>query len=110
MEQRKYLLMTAKHSSVRHPLFWGQRTNDNEKRSFGNYTDNFKNAEHYTMKEILAEFPSTNIFGGLPSEYPNIQVYDFNSDQWSRQRGPNTDVVFAITERQVRFYTDAVFD
>ena len=36
-------------------LFWGHKTEDNEKRSFGGYTSDIDECEMYTLEEIEAK-------------------------------------------------------
>lgn len=86
---RMYLLMTAKHGSIDHPMFWGYRTNDNEKRSFGGYTDSPVVAELYTIEELKNKFN----FETLPSDqYWTLRKFD--KKEWLNHE--NLDDVFVI--------------
>lgn len=97
MKDRKYLLMTAKHSSKEQPLFWGRRTEDNERRSFGGYTSDPERAELYTAEEILEEFtPKNNLLKIFPieREFGPI-VYMWRSSDWINSR--DDENLFLIT-------------
>lgn len=51
---REYIIVCNKHKSNFRGalLFWGHKTEDNEKRSFGGYTSDINGCEMYTLKEI----------------------------------------------------------
>lgn len=53
---RKYVIVCNEHSGnwAGCLLFWGQLTDDGEKRSFGGYTTGIDRCERYTMDEIVA--------------------------------------------------------
>jgi hypothetical protein len=56
MGERKYLAVSIKHSEYKwkfgKPLIlWGHRTKDEEKRSFGGYTQFPNNAEVYSLQD-----------------------------------------------------------
>lgn len=53
---RNLLAISIKHTQHKWKfgmpcILWGRRTEDNEKRSFGGYTENPYNAELYTLEE-----------------------------------------------------------
>lgn len=52
--KRKYVIVCNEHPGIFRGalLFWGHRTRDEEKRSFGGYTSDIDNCELYTEKEI----------------------------------------------------------
>lgn len=51
--ERKYVIVSNRHTGISGSLlFWGKRTADNEKRSFGGYTSNFNSCEIYTLEDI----------------------------------------------------------
>ena len=55
--KREYVIVSNRHQS-RFPgcvLFWGYRTEDNEKRSFGGYTYGLDKCERYTLEESIAK-------------------------------------------------------
>lgn len=51
---REYIIVCNEHSGIFRGalLFWGHKTEDNEKRSFGGYTSDIDKCERYTLKEI----------------------------------------------------------
>ena len=51
---REYIIVCNKHKGMFAGclLFWGHKTEDNEKRSFGGYISDIDNCEMYTLKEI----------------------------------------------------------
>ena len=51
---REYIIVCNEHKGVFAGtlLFWGHKTEDNEKRSFGGYTSDIDKCEMYTLKEI----------------------------------------------------------
>ena len=51
---REYVIVCNEHKGIFNGalLFWGHKTEDNEKRSFGGYTSDISNCERYTLKEI----------------------------------------------------------
>jgi hypothetical protein len=98
--ERKYLLMTSKHSDKKHPLFWGSLTKDDEPRSFAGYTDRTGEAEHYTSAEIFKQFadpieltpmlPLATIFGRVTRFTP--------ADWWQHS---NDDDIYVITQDEL---------
>lgn len=53
-EDREYVIVCNKHRGywLGCLLFWGERTPDDEKRSFGGYTSNLNICERYTKSEL----------------------------------------------------------
>lgn len=51
---REYIIVCNEHNGIFAGclLFWGHKTEDNERRSFGGYTSDIDNCEMYTLKEI----------------------------------------------------------
>lgn len=50
---RNYVVVCNEHKGIAGSLlFWGSKTEDNQKRSFGGYTSNFNECEKYTLDEI----------------------------------------------------------
>ena len=98
--ERKYLLMTSKHSDKRHPQFLGFMTKDDEPRSFVGYTNRFEEAERYTSAEIFKQFadpieltpmlPLSTIFGRVARFTP--------ADWWQHS---NDDDIYVITEEEI---------
>ncbi|WP_125710120.1 hypothetical protein [Lacticaseibacillus porcinae] len=98
--ERKYLLMTSKHSDKKHPLFWGSLTKDDEARSFSGYTNWPDKAEHYPSEEIYKQFadpieltpmlPLPTIFGRVARFTP--------ADWWQHS---NDDDIYVITEEEI---------
>lgn len=51
--ERNYVIVCNRHSGIDGSLlFWGNKTKDNQKRSFGGYTSDFNNCEKYTLEDI----------------------------------------------------------
>ena len=52
--EREYVILCNEHSGLFRgaALFWGHKTEDNEKRSFGGYTSDIDGCEMYTLEEI----------------------------------------------------------
>ena len=97
MNDRKYLLMTAKHGSKEHPLFWGKRTGDGQPRSWSSYTDNPIEAELYTMDEILTKFGG-NALRTLPMVTYFGRLERYTPDNWALHT--NSDDVFVTTQEE----------
>lgn len=56
MLDRKYVIVSMCHKGIANGgalLFWGVRTEDDQKRSFGGYTSNLDTCEIYTKEEIV---------------------------------------------------------
>lgn len=53
-DKRKYVIVCNEHSGMWRGtlLFWGERTEDNEKRSFGGYTSDVDKCEMYSEKDL----------------------------------------------------------
>jgi hypothetical protein len=50
---RDYVIVCNRYKGIGGSLqFWGYKTKDDEKRSFGGYTSNFNACEKYTLEEI----------------------------------------------------------
>lgn len=50
---RKYVIVCNRYKGIAGSLlFWGNRTEDKENRSFGGYTSDFDNCERYTLEEL----------------------------------------------------------
>jgi hypothetical protein len=56
-------------------LFWGYKTKDNEKRSFGGYTSDFNACEKYTLEEIQKSSYKFPIYG-KELHYDNYRTVD----------------------------------
>lgn len=105
-DERKYLLMTSKHGSKQHPQFWGYRTEDDEPRSFGDYTDNPEQAEHYTSTEIMNEFADPQeLTPLLPLEAYFGRLARYTPADW--QQHTNSEDVFVTTVAEARDLTGA---
>ncbi|MFC6180326.1 hypothetical protein [Lactiplantibacillus daowaiensis] len=119
MDKRIYLLMTAKHASKTHPLFWGYRTKSDEPRSFGGYTPDYQKAELYTMDEILSKFgaiiPAEPInttlptYNMLPIENDNLEIQEFSDTAWNNQPDDEERLVFVIPYAAVQNRTETTF-
>lgn len=51
---REYVIVCNKHKAM-FPgclLFWGHKTNDDEKRSFGGYTSDIEKCERYSIEDL----------------------------------------------------------
>lgn len=62
--ERKYVIVSNKHSGGWGGcmLFWGQLTEDNEKRSFGGYTQGVDRCERYTLEETRGFSPHFAVY------------------------------------------------
>lgn len=80
--ERKYVLMTSKHASVEHPLFWGSRTKDNEKRSFGGYTSDPNKAELYLMDDIIQKFGPSETLLGYTAKNLGTHILEYSFSDW----------------------------
>lgn len=50
---RNYVIVCNRYKGIGGSLqFWGHKTKDNEKRSFGGYTSDFNACEKYTLEEL----------------------------------------------------------
>jgi len=50
---REYVIICNRYKGISGSLlFWGSKTKDNEKRSFGGYTSDFDKCEKYTLEDI----------------------------------------------------------
>lgn len=58
--ERKYVIVCNKHSGGWGGcmLFWGELTRDDEKRSFGGYTQGIDRCERYTLEETKGFSPA----------------------------------------------------
>ncbi|MFD1317308.1 hypothetical protein [Loigolactobacillus zhaoyuanensis] len=110
LDERKYVLMTAKHSSIKYPLFWGHRTKDNEPRSFGGYYANPFEAELYSMNEITEEFGnSMTLLDSLPIEMGGAnQIREFNEHDWLHHK--NIEDVFVTPIASITQYVKTDFE
>lgn len=52
--EREYVIVCLRHKGLLRDalLFWGEHTEDNEKRSFGGYTIDVTKCEKYTLEEV----------------------------------------------------------
>lgn len=78
--QREYVILCNKHKGIFNGacLFWGHKTEDNEKRSFGGYTSDIDNCEMYTLEEIEKKgyhFPIFNKTCFCPDDDENVWVF-----------------------------------
>ncbi|MBD8013853.1 hypothetical protein [Planococcus wigleyi] len=62
---RKYVLLSVKWTKNT-LVFWGSLTDDNEKCSYGGYTDDIDSCERYTLEEIKNESSYFYEYGGEP--------------------------------------------
>ena len=80
-DERKYVIVCNKHSG-NWPgvlLFWGHRTQDGEKRSFGGYTSDMNECELYSERDLQAKsFNFPQYHEGMTweefREYENIMI------------------------------------
>lgn len=51
---REYVIVCNKHKAMFLGclLFWGHKTNDDEKRSFGGYTSDIEKCERYSIEDL----------------------------------------------------------
>lgn len=58
-KEREYVIVCNEHKGLFAGclLFWGERTADGEKRSFGGYTSNLDACERYTLEEVQEYCP-----------------------------------------------------
>lgn len=70
---REYIIVCNEHKGIFTGalLFWGHKTEDNERRSFGGYTSDIDKCEMYTLKEIKEKELS------LPVYKEGMSFYDF---------------------------------
>lgn len=54
-DERRYVLLSVKWCVNGSLVFWGTRTADKEKRSFGGYTNDLNQCERYTFDEANNE-------------------------------------------------------
>lgn len=79
---REYVIVCNRHKGIAGSLnFWGVRTPNGEKRSFGGYTSNLEECEIYNIAEIDRK------------EYP-VYDEDFKPDEWRKQQ----DFAIRITQ------------
>lgn len=75
--KREYVIVSNRHQS-RFPgcvLFWGYRTEDNEKRSFGGYTYGLDKCERYTLEDIKKHGLNFPLYNG-EDEYEFNKIGD----------------------------------
>lgn len=77
-QKRNYVIVCNRYKGIAGALlFWGEKTNDDEPRSFGGYTSDFNKCEKYTADEIKQSgygFP----FYGIDISHDNYRkVEDF---------------------------------
>lgn len=97
---RKYLLMTSKHSDKQHPLFWGERTEDGNPRSFGGYLGRSELAELYTGQDIIDHFNETNeLIPMLPLTTMAGRLVRYTPFEWEKHT--NSSDIFVITPEEV---------
>ena len=98
-EDRKYLLMTQKHSNKEHPLFWGSLTPDDSNRSFSGYTKDPRLAEHYSKSDIIEEFSDSDaLFTNFPIRHGIDYVREFSNEDWNSQNSNSEDIFVVTTE------------
>lgn len=99
LNERKYLLMTEKHGSIEHPMFWGHRTKDDQPRSWSSYTSNPDEAELYSMNEILTKFGgSDELLRILPMETYFGRLTRYTHGDWLLHE--NVEDVFVTTRQE----------
>lgn len=91
-DKREYVIVCNEHKGLFRGclLFWGERTVDDEKRSFGGYTSNLNNCERYTLEEIREHgisFPvstadNEHVFRSIPDVI--VKVSDLINADWLR--------------------------
>lgn len=67
MPKRNLLAVSIKHTEYRWKfgmpcVLWGHRTQDDEKRSFGGYTQFPEKAELYTLEEFREHYDNSSVF------------------------------------------------
>ena len=84
-KNRKYLLMTIKHTTRDHPLFWGVETPDFAPRSFGGYTTNPLKAEKFAYTEVVNKFTDEVNPEGIEPPFPYWagMLYAYTADAWA---------------------------
>jgi len=55
-KDREYVLVSIKWTGDGHLIFWGNKTDDNESRSYSGYTMNLDTCERYKRDEIREEY------------------------------------------------------
>lgn len=75
---REYVIVCNEHKGMFAGalLFWGHKTEDNEKRSFGGYTSDIDNCEMYTLKEIEEKNYHFPIYNEEMSFYEFLKLDD----------------------------------
>lgn len=74
--ERKYVIICNRHKSIYNGLlFWGTRTKDDAKRSFGGYTSDINGCELYTLEEINNSGYKFNIYG-KDCNHDNYKMFD----------------------------------
>lgn len=107
MITRKYVLMTATKTDLKHPLFWGTRSLIENQRMFSGYTPNVEDAELYSLSDIFDHFFDKNEYPELPADTSTVRLYEFNPKDWGKfGEGPG---VFITPLEVVENQTERVF-
>ena len=71
-----YVIVCNRNKSTYGGLsFWGQKTEDKEKRSFGGYTGDINKCERYTLEEAMNNGYNFPLYG-KSCNHDNFQKYD----------------------------------
>lgn len=75
---REYIIVCNEHKGTFAGalLFWGHKTEDSEKRSFGGYTSDIDKCEMYTLKEIEEKNYRFSVYEEGMSFYDFIKLDD----------------------------------
>lgn len=75
---REYIIVCNEHKGVFSGalLFWGNKTEDNDKRSFGGYTSDIDKCEIYTLREIEEKGYHFPVYNDEMSFYDFLQLDD----------------------------------
>lgn len=63
-DERRYVLLSVKWCRNGTLVFWGEKTADEEERSFGGYTNDLNHCERYTYDESKNEWHSHYEYNG----------------------------------------------
>lgn len=62
--ERNYVIVCNRHQGISGALlFWGSKTEDDDKRSYGGYTSDFNSCERYTLEEVERNGHKFPIYG-----------------------------------------------
>lgn len=73
---RDYVIVCNRHKSIYGGLlFWGLKTKDEEKRSFGGYTGDINSCERYTLEEATNNGYNFPVYG-KGCNHDNFKQFD----------------------------------